>query len=117
MPVLVLMVGILLVMGCGEDPVDTALADCAEDTNWTTVGAPFVYTWCTPCHSPDLKGADARQGATEGVNFASYDDVVSRADRFEIRVFAESGPMPPTGGPSEADLAAVAAWLECGMPE
>ena len=68
--------------------------DCATETNWTTVGAPFVYTWCTPCHSPTLTGAD-RQGAPEGVDFATLADVQGQAAAFEARVFAESGMMPP----------------------
>ena len=106
--------------GGGTDSAESAAVtspvDCATETNWTTVGAPFVYTWCTPCHSPTLTGAD-RQGAPEGANFATLADVQGQAAAFEARVFAESGMMPPAGGPSTAELEAVAAWLDCGLPE
>jgi uncharacterized membrane protein len=107
-------------IACGNSSADSAaeavLEDCATATNWTTVGAPFVYTWCTPCHSPGLTDAD-RQEAPEGVDFATLANVQEQADRFEARVFAEVGMMPPAGGPSAAELAAVADWLDCGLPE
>ena len=107
-------------LACGGSGADSAAetepVDCTIATTWTTVGAPFVYTWCTPCHSPVLTGAD-RQGAPEGVDFATLADVQGRAASFEARVFAEAGMMPPAGGPSEAELEAVAAWLDCGLPE
>ena len=109
-----------ILLACGGDKgADSAVVepvDCAEVTNWTTVGAPFIYTWCTPCHSETLTGAD-RQGAPEGVDFATLEDAQAYADRIEARVFAESNPMPPAGGVPEEELEAVAEWLDCGMPE
>lgn len=114
---------LILLLACNPDPDDTAsiavsdtAQDCADVTNWTTVGAPFVYTWCTPCHSAKLDG-DARQGAPAGMNFSGYSDVVAYADRIEARVFSEGAPMPPAGGPTAEELADVAAWLSCGLPE
>ena len=95
----------------GDEPVD-----CAEVTNWTTVGAPFIYTWCTPCHSATLTG-DARQGAPEGVDFATLEDVQAYADRIEARALSGTPTMPPAGGPTDEDLAAVADWFTCGLPE
>ncbi len=110
---------LLMLLACGKDGSDSgtvAAVDCAEVTTWGTVGAPFIYTWCTPCHSPTLTG-DERQGAPEGVDFATYADVVAYADRIEDRVFSDTAPMPPAGGPSPAELEDVAAWLSCGLPE
>ena len=102
----------------GSDSAEAAdePLDCTETTSWASVGAPFVYTWCTPCHSPTLSGDD-RQGAPDGVDFGSYEDVLTYADRIEDRIFNEAAPMPPAGGPTEAELAAMATWLECGLPE
>ena len=108
-----------MMLACGGDSADSAVVepvDCAEVTTWSTVGAPFIYTWCTPCHSSTISGAD-RQGAPEGVSFGGLEDVQAWADRIEVRVFAESNPMPPAGGLSAEELEAVAAWIECGLPE
>ncbi|MFT5682962.1 MAG: putative membrane protein [Myxococcota bacterium] len=111
------MLWILLACGGDKSADDTAEpVDCAQVTNWNTVGAPFIYTWCTPCHSPTLSGED-RQGAPEGVDFGEIEDVWDYADRIEARVFAQSSPMPPAGGPTETELAELADWIACGLPE
>ena len=109
----------LLATACKGEPADTADTGgvaCDEITTWSTVGAPFIYTWCTPCHSPELTGEE-RQGAPVGVDFASYEDVLAWADRIEVRVFAEEAAMPPAGGPEDDELAAVSDWIGCGWPE
>ena len=38
------------------DTADTAEVDECEEMLWTyeNVGAPFMTTWCTACHSSDL---------------------------------------------------------------
>ena len=115
----------LCLAGCkgkGETaaPADTAAPAydpaCEEVYTWTTVGAPFVYTWCTPCHAVGLAEED-RQGAPLGVDFDTYDDVVQWISRIEDRALSTDPDawMPPAGGPSEEELAVVAAWIACGV--
>ena len=118
---------LLTQIACGAEEqasVDTAdtgntpePVDCSVATNWTTVGAPFVYTWCTPCHSPTLETAEDRQGAYPHVNFGTYEDVIAYADRLEAVIFGATATMPPGGGPSAEELTAMDAWIECGLPE
>jgi len=102
-----------------EDTGETvATVDCEDTHTWTTVGAPFFYTWCTPCHTSTLEDGEDRAGATTGVDFDDYDDVVAWASRIEARAIDLSpSPMPPSGGPSDEELARVAEWIECGLPE
>ena len=114
-----LLVLLMVLTACGEEENGTTV-DCSVSTNWTTVGAPFVYTWCTPCHSPSLDTLEDRQGAYPSVNFGTYDDVINHADRIEeviYRPVGSAGTMPPGGGPSAEELDAVAEWIACGMPE
>ena len=94
----------------GADPCETTTA------TYKTVGAPFLSTWCTPCHHSDLEG-DERAGATVGVNVESYDLVITHLDRIEARALGAAPTMPPAGGPSPDDLERFAFWLECGAIE
>ena len=100
----------------GADTIPEAV-DCSVATNWTTVGAPFIYTWCTPCHSPTLESAADRQGAYPHVNFGTYEDVITHSERLEAVIFGATATMPPGGGPSADELTAMDAWIECGLPE
>ncbi len=92
--------------------------DCSESHTWATVGAPFMLTWCTPCHGPALAEED-RQGAPMGLDFDTHAKAVAMQARIQARVLDSAGvsPMPPMGGPSDAELEALQAWLDCGMPE
>jgi uncharacterized membrane protein len=110
-----------LLLACsGSEAEDTALpideATCADVTNWHTVGAPFFYTWCTPCHSATLPEED-RQGAPQGMSFETVEDVRLYASIIEIEMFAGVPTMPPSGGPSDTELDALADWFDCGLPE
>jgi len=114
----VLIALLLALVGCGGDEEEGTVVDCSVATNWTTVGAPFVYTWCTPCHSPSLETLEDRQGAYPNINFGTYEDVVALSGAIENVIFEDAAnPMPPGGGPSPEELDAVAEWIACGMPE
>lgn len=104
------------------EPADTEPADtdvptvdtadpCALRT-WETVGAPFVTTWCAPCHAPDLALAE-RSGAPPEVDLATEADVVRWLDRVRARATGDAPTMPPAGGPEADTVAAFAAWLVC----
>ena len=108
---------LLALAACGAEEEGTAV-DCSVATNWTTVSAPFLYTWCTPCHSPSLETLEDRQGAYQNINFGTYEDVVALSGAIENVIFEDAAnPMPPGGGPSAEELDAVAEWIACGMPE
>jgi uncharacterized membrane protein len=93
---------------------DTALppVDCAG-LDWDSVGAPFVYTYCTGCHSATT--AD-RGGAPVTVDLDTYEGVVGWLDRVRVRAVTLQN-MPPTGGPPDDELAVFGDWLRCGAPE
>lgn len=105
-----------------DSGVDSAVASdaCAPDVagSWETLGEGYVRTWCTPCHAASLVG-DARGGAPVGVDFDGLDDVRRWLDAIEgaaTSVSGEAPRMPPGGGPTDADVAAFAAWLACDAP-
>ena len=95
-------------------PVDDL--DC-DTLPWTyeNVGAPFMSTWCTSCHSGDLE-EDQRAGAPVSVNFDSQAEVQAWIPNILNRIYNEVTPMPPVGDPPEDDLQRVADWLRCDAP-
>ena len=113
------------VVACGGDspegstlkPLDTGYAVCSDVGSWSTVGAPFVVTWCAPCHSSDLLTEETRGGAPVGVDIQTYADVVRWEASIRAWALTDSPLMPPTGGPSSAERERVEAWMDCGMPE
>ena len=116
----VTLVGMVAFFGCGtgETEVETSEIDPCETTtaDYTTVGAPFIQTWCTPCHHSELTGEDRPVGS-ESVNLDSFDLVIEHLDRIELRALGDSPSMPPAGGPSEDDLKRLTLWIECGALE
>lgn len=98
------------------DSADTGTPDpCAETLRtWDNTGAPFLTTWCTSCHGAALLESE-RQGAPLGVDLNSHEDAVLWADRNRVRAL-ESGDRPPVVDPEAEDLAALAEWLDCGLP-
>lgn len=99
-----------LLLAC-EREEEPAPVDCSG-YDWDTVGAPFVYTWCTPCHA---EGASDRSGAPPGVDFDTLEGVLAWLDEVEQRAVIDRD-MPPMGGPFDADVDAFAIWLACGAP-
>ena len=94
-----------------DAPAADSADPCALRT-WETVGAPFVTTWCAPCHAPDLAVAE-RGGAPPEVDLATEADVVRWLDRVRARATGDAPTMPPAGGPDAETGAAFAAWLTC----
>ena len=104
----------------GDSGLDTGTGppDCEEIYTWSTTGAPFVYTWCTGCHSPDLEKGD-RQGAPPSVNLVEFEDVQAWAPVMSSLIWSTDPEvrMPPSGGIPEAELNHFQAWLDCGTPQ
>jgi uncharacterized membrane protein len=121
----VLLLSVGLALGCGSKPDETGAGadpDSPAETcesqpwSWQNTGEPFMRTWCTQCHHSDLAEGD-RQGAPVGVDLETHADALLWRDRIEARVWADSAPMPPAGGPSTEELEVLAEWLACGAPE
>jgi len=80
-----------------------------------------MQTHCLSCHSKSLVG-DARQGATEGVDFDTLDDV--RRQSALIDTHSAAGPhatnteMPPAERPqpTQQEREKLGQWLACGAP-
>jgi uncharacterized membrane protein len=84
-------------------------------------GTAFLQTYCLACHSASVTGT-ARQGATEGVNYDTLEDV--RRQAALIDTHAAAGPnatnteMPPAqrSQPSQQEREKLGQWLACGAP-
>lgn len=87
--------------------------DCDTAGTWATVGHPLALTWCTGCHDDDRSG-ETRHGAPPGVDLDSLAGWQAHGERALAR--SQAGTMPPGGGLSAEDLAALEAWLACGAP-
>lgn len=77
--------------------------------NW---GEGFIATFCVGCHSALIEG-EPRKGATVGVDFNTYGDVLNHAQRMAARSTGAEPDMPPSGGPSAEDVALLDEWLTC----
>lgn len=101
-----------LLAGCGG-------ADCDREPalSWDNFGRGYMETYCTGCHSVLLDTALERRDATFGVDFNTYGDVMKHVERVEARGTGENPTMPPSGGPSEAEIARLEEWLTCTVHE
>lgn len=102
--------------GGGDDSMIEPIAPNACDTtylDYSNFGAPFVINWCRGCHSKSIPQG-MRQKAPMTVNFDTYDDVQTWAERIEARAASMAPSMPPAGGPSEDERALLREWIECG---
>jgi len=118
---LAVLAGIGLALGCsskpGETGADGAPSECQSvPWTWENTGEPLMLTWCTSCHHSDLDEGE-RQGAPIDLNLETYADFERWADRVDARVWADSAPMPPAGGPTDEELQRLAEWMDCGAPE
>lgn len=91
--------------GAGRCPTD--------GPTWSTVGEPFVGSWCAGCHSAQLD-AGSRAGAPLGLDLDTAGDVRAHLDAVQQVLVDET--MPPTGGPSDSEVRAFERWLDCGAP-
>ena len=102
----------LLLWAC-VDASDTA-ASCVHDpaVSWERGGEGFMTKHCTGCHG-SLLPSELRNGAPVGVDFDSYEGVVTWADRIAARVLDGVGSMPPGGGLTDEELGLLDEWLTC----
>ncbi len=103
------------------------LPACPQDNalSYRSLGAGFLRTWCTGCHSSTLAAAD-RQDAPDDVNFDRpdlyklqerlvYERAVLEGHKFAADP-ASASPMPPAGLVPAADLRRLGQWIACGSP-
>lgn len=101
----------LLLAGCPADPVPD-VSEC-ESPTWEDFAQGYVRTWCTPCHTSSLAGAD-RHGAPEGIDFDRWSQVYDWRERIAVRATGDGADMPPVGGVDPADVERFGRWLACG---
>ena len=106
----------LFCLGCGDkaDPVGEPGDGLPDLVSYTQHIKPLLDTNCIQCHAISRQGAD-RNGAPVGVNFDTYANARSSADRADARI--QAGTMPPTGGLTTYDRSVFHKWVEQGTPE
>jgi uncharacterized membrane protein len=99
----------------GPAPPDAPPPVSCDDSvlRYSNFGEPFVLDWCRGCHSAGVPDG-MRQGAPEGVDFDTHEQVATYAPRILARATGAIPSMPPAGGPSDAERAWLAEWLACG---
>ncbi len=128
----VLLICVLAACGEKDSPDDSTGAsdsdavyglETCDAYTWETAGAPFVYTWCTACHSSYLEGYEERQCAPSGLNLDSLESVcgclswVGAVAIYDLEAETPGLIMPPTGGPTAEEMTAFQTWIDCGPPE
>ena len=94
-----------------------AARPCPEDSflNYYNFGRAFMLNWCTACHSEHMAQGD-RANAPVGIDFNTVELVRTHSERVWVRSGDLNETMPPFGGPSAEERAALGAWLACGAP-
>ena len=108
---------LLALLACGqlqEIPPSPAAPAAPGGLTYANAGQPFLLTYCTGCHAQTLSG-DRRRGAPVGLDLDSVAGLRSNLGRVRART-VDAGDMPPGGGPTDAELARFAAWLDAGAP-
>ncbi|MEQ1505251.1 MAG: hypothetical protein ABMB14_23675, partial [Myxococcota bacterium] len=89
------MIAWVVLAGCAGDGTDTTpQPNCEDGDTWTTVGEPFVRTWCTSCHASTLP-AELRYGAPLGLDFDTLAGVRASADAVAGASTGDAPRMPP----------------------
>ena len=101
---------------CAETEDDPAGITCDRQPplDWHNFGSGFVDLHCTSCHSVE-NSEPQRSGAPLGVDFDTYGDVVEHVERIEHEAIGADPAMPPSGGPTSAELALFREWLTCAV--
>ena len=96
------------------DTGNTTNSQCA--TSIVPTYAQVDFSTCTTCHASTLTGL-ARNLATVGVDFDTYEGAKANAARAVVRLVA--GSMPPVGSnkPSTTVEQAIMTWSDCGTPQ
>jgi len=119
--ILMLAISSAAAAGCGAsvDSVTTGNGTASGPTGLPCEVAALLSDQCISCHSnPPVGGAPSA--------LVTRDDLLSpsktmpgktRGEAALLRMQSTTAPMPPTGAPPAADVAAFETWLSAGMPE
>ena len=108
---------ITVLAGCGGgggNGTGVPDVDCSDPVPTFREVLAFPRT-CNSCHSIQLFGEDARQGAPEGMDYDVYDRAIMYAEEAAITV--NEGTMPLDGGLSDEDKEDLYLWALCGTPQ
>ncbi len=110
-----LALGLLLgaLSGCEAGEGDSSgVCDRMPPLTYDNFGQGLMDQHCTGCHS-SLVPEDHREAAPVGVDFDTYEGVLTWAERIHARAVPDGSTMPPGGGPSEDQRDLLGEWLEC----
>lgn len=106
--------------GCGGNEGAPTTSDCDPRLRWDSFGKGFMTTYCTSCHSSELRGGE-RRGAPPDHDYDTQEGV--QVDPTHLDLAAAAGPgahndsMPPYGpSPTLAEREQLGRWLACGAP-
>ncbi len=110
-----LALGAVLMGGCGEkqDPYGPD-AGVDEDVTYGLQIKPILDANCTRCHASDKQGA-ARNGASVGFDYDTYEAAVETADQANAQI--QAGAMPVGGQLRDKEKGLFQAWVDQGTPE
>jgi uncharacterized membrane protein len=116
---------LVLLVGCGPDtvfgpPTESVCPPGGTALTYENFAAPFMETYCTSCHSSELRGA-ARMGAP---SFHDFDTLFGiKAVWQHVDETSAAGPaatntgMPPESPyPTLEERKQLGEWIACGMP-
>ncbi len=110
---------LFLVTACSLfSPEDSANPECARTPplTYANTGEGLMNKHCVGCHS-SLLPEGMREDAPVGVDFDTYEAVLTWADRIEARATGDTPDMPPGGGPNAAEIALLTEWLHCEVAD
>ena len=81
---------------------------------WDNFGKGYMDKHCNGCHS-SIIDREQRQGAPVGIDFNTYEGVITFADRVDARATGDAPTMPPGGGPGVEEVARLEEWLACDI--
>ena len=116
---------LVLLVGCGPDtvfgpPTESVCPPTGTPLSYENFAGPFMETYCTQCHSSELRGA-ARMGAP---SFHDFDTLFGiKAVWQHVDETTAAGPaatntgMPPESPyPTLEERRQLGEWIACGMP-
>ena len=112
--------GLVLLVGTAPGCTDKGGVDSAGACSrspaltYDNFGHGLLNQYCNGCHSSILPD-DAREGAPVGVDFNTYEGVLTWAERIQARGVSDDATMPPGGGPGEEDRAMLDEWITCAV--
>ncbi len=105
---------LFLTLGCGTSDLADTAPTCVLDPDgayptWGTFGESFFLSYCASCHAAS---APERFGAPDTVTFDTEAEVARQLAAVR-RTVLDARTMPKGGGVPEADLEALARYLDC----